>query len=268
MRLTLLRVGLLLLVFPLAACGTGTVKSGPCFNVLYPLAAGRQWKYNLDQQNAKQTALLSVTGVTGDSASLDFIDESGGSPSSFIIHCTDGALTSFSGAEIGFLFFSSGASLTAKTTSGLVAPSRKQFEEMDWQYFWETGLTVSGLITVDAPFLGEIDLIFDDAPVQIRWMTAGGGEGAFESVTTPAGTFSRAVKVTGTAVFNLELDANLGFLRRKIPAVLELTSALWYQPDIGLVRQVFTSSTVSAGGFTYPIEIPSQMILLEYNFSP
>jgi hypothetical protein len=105
MRLTLLRVGLLLLVFPLAACGTGTVKSGPCFNVLYPLAAGRQWKYNLDQQNAKQTALLSVTGVTGDSASLDFIDESGGSPSSFIIHCTDGALTSFfrRGDRVSFL---------------------------------------------------------------------------------------------------------------------------------------------------------------------
>ncbi len=247
---------------------TSEDSSDPCDNVLYPLSAGREWKYETTHEGLEGITVVSITAIEGNAASVDILDQSTGAHSSFIANCAGGALSGFSSAEIGFLFFSSGASLETHTTSGLLAPSGRDLENNNWRYSWQTGLRATGRMTLPDPSLGDIELIFQDAPVQIDWQTAGAGVEAFESVSTPAGTFPMALKVTGKARFDLMVEVHLGSHDQLVPAVLELVSALWYQPNIGLVRQAFVSSQVYIDEYSYPAYITSRMELLEYNFSP
>jgi hypothetical protein len=246
--------------------GTPAVTDSPCENVLYPLAVGRQWRYQVTQGTVKNTAVVAVRTVDGNAASVDLLDESTGNHSLFTVNCAGGALSGFSTAEIGFLFFPSGASLRTHATSGLLAPSEEDLETNHWNYSWITGLVASGRIVIQDLSLGEIEMVFQDAPGRIDWQTAGAGEAAFESVTVPAGTFSETLKVTGKARFNLTVEVKLGGEDQSIPAMLELVSLLRYQPQVGLVKQVFTSSQVLLGGTSYPVNIMSQLELIEYTF--
>jgi hypothetical protein len=246
--------------------GTPAFTGGPCDNILYPLAADRQWRYQVTQGTAKNTAVVAVHAVDGNAASVDLLDDSTGEHSIFTVYCAGEALSGFTSAEIGFLFFSHGASLKTHTTSGLLAPSAGDLKAGNWYSAWTTGLVASGRMVLRDPSLGEIEMVFQDAPGRIDWQTAGAGEAAFESVTVPAGTFSEALKVTGKARFNLTVEVKLGGEGQSIPAVLELVSLLWYQPQVGLVKQVFTSAQILLGGTSCPVNMVSQLDLIEYIF--
>jgi hypothetical protein len=111
------------------------------------------------------------------------------------------------------------------------------------------------------------DLVVENSPVQIVWNTAESGTAEFESVSSHAGTFSNALKVTAKARFDLIVKVHTGSEDQLVPAVLELDASLWYQPNLGLVKQVFTSGEISSAGFSYPLNFPSQMELWEYNFT-
>jgi hypothetical protein len=247
--------------------GTPASSRGPCENVLFPLSAGRQWKYELTHEGVQAAALVSVLSVEGNAASVDLLNQSNGAHSSFTVHCDGEALTDFTSVEIGFLFFSADSALKAHSTSGLLAPSTQDFENHDWDLAWKTGLLASGRLFLTHPSLGDVELAFQDAPVQIDWRTAGAGSQAFESVTSPAGTFPKALKILAQAHFDLMVELRLGTQNQLVPAVLELVSVLWYQPHVGLVRQAFISSQVFIAGQTFPADITSQMELLEYSFS-
>ncbi len=197
---------------------------------------------------------------------MDLLDQTSGAHSSFTVNCAGDALSGFSTAEIGFLFFASVTSLQARTTSGLLAPSERDFSAGNWDYSWTTGMLATGQMVMSNSSMGEIDMVFRDAPVQIKWQTAGAGPQAFESVTAPAGTFSEALKVTAKARFDLMIELNLAGEDQLVPAVLELTSSLWYAPHVGLIKQIFASAEVFVGGYSCPVDISSQMELLEYTF--
>ncbi len=169
--------------------------------------------------------------------------------------------------EIGFLFFSSGTSLIIQTASGIVAPSQQELENNNWALSWETGLLASGQMLLDDPASPVTDLVVENSPVQIVWNTAELGTAAFESVELHAGTFSNALKVTAKARFDLTVKVNAGGQDQLVPAVLELDASLWYQPNVGLVKQVFTSGEISSMGFSSPLTFPSQMELWKYNFA-
>jgi hypothetical protein len=246
---------------------TAPASTNPCENILYPLSAGRQWTYMLTNGESDSVFIVSVTAVEGDAASVDILDQSALSHSSSTVMCTEGALAGFSSMELGFLFYASGTSLIMHTTSGLVAPSQRNLEDNNWNFTWTTGLLASGQMVLDDPSIGEIELVIDEAPVQIEWQTAGAGEDAFEAISTRAGTFPRALKVTAIARFDLIVKMHAGSQDRSWPAVLELDSTLWYQPHVGLVKQTYNSSQVLFAGYSYPADITSQMELLEYNFS-
>jgi hypothetical protein len=246
---------------------TAPASTNPCENILYPLSAGRQWTYALTNGESDSVFIVSVTAVEGDAASVNILDQSALSHSSATVMCTEGALAGFSSMELGFLFYTSGTSLIMHTTSGLVAPSQRNLEDNNWDFTWTTGLLASGQMVLDDPSIGEIELVIDEAPVQIEWQTAGAGENAFEAVSTRAGTFPRALKVTAIARFDLIVKMHAGSQDRSWPAVLELDSTLWYQPHVGLVKQKYNSSQVLFAGYSYPADITSQIELLEYNFS-
>ena len=246
---------------------TTPASTNPCENILYPLSAGRQWTYALTKGESDSIFIVSVTAVDGDTASVDILDQSTHSHSSSTVMCAEGALAGFSSMELGFLFYASGASLIMHTTSGLLAPSQRNLEDNNWNFTWTTGLLASGQMVLDDPPIGEIELVIDEAPVQIEWQTAGAGEDAFEAVSSHAGEFPRALKVTAKARFDLIVKMQAGSEDRSWPAVLELDSTLWYQPHIGLVKQIYNSSQVLFAGNSFPADITSQMELLEYNFS-
>jgi len=246
---------------------TAPVATNPCENILYPLSAGRQWTYLLTNGESDSVFIVSVTAVKGDTASVDILDQSTLSRSSSTVMCTEGALAGFSSVELGFLFYPSEPSLIMHTTSGLLAPSQRNLEDNNWNFPWTTDLLASGQMVLDDSPIGEIELVIDEAPVQIEWQTAGAGEDAFEAVGSRAGTFPRALKVTATARFDLILKMHAGSEDRSWPAVLVLDSTLWYQPHVGLVKQIYNSSQVLFAGDSFPADITSQMELLEYNFS-
>jgi hypothetical protein len=238
---------------------------GQCQNILYPLSADRRWVYQVTREDGVASVAASVTAVEGNVASIDLSDPAGGFQSSFTVNCAAGGLTGFSTAEIGFLFYSSDASLEIRTTSGRLAPSEQDLTAANWNYSWTTELVAGGRMAYGDPSAGGIEMVFEEAPVTIDWRTAGAGSEAFESVTVPAGTFAGALKVTAHARFTLVIQAHLGDEDQLLPAVLDLTSLLWYQPHVGLVKQVFASAEIHSGAYAYPLEIPSQMQLLEYS---
>jgi hypothetical protein len=109
-----------------------------------------------------------------------------------------------------------------------------------------------------------VELVFQDTSLQIDWRTA--GTAAFESVTVPAGTFPQTLKVFADARLDLMVKINIGGQDQVIPAVLELSSSLWYQPNVGLVKQVFTSSQILFSGSSFPLNIAAQMELSAFSF--
>ena len=236
----------------------------PCQNVLYPLATGRRWNYGVHYGETENSVIVTVIDAEGKSALVDLFDESNDAHSSFLVDCSDGTLTEFSIAEIGFLFFPNGASLEVKSTSGLLAPSRRQFEGKDWEYSWSTGMTASGeMVLQDLP-LGEAILEFQDAPVLIEWESTG----ETETLQTPAGTFTEVRTIIARARFDLVIKIGGGVREQSFPAVLEVAAELWYQPNIGLLKQRFTSGEVFLQGNSCPISFLSQLELVSYDFSP
>jgi hypothetical protein len=243
---------------------TQAAAGGQCNNVLYPLSEGNRWLYRVTREDGNATISASVTAVEGNQASITLADPSGGFNSSLAVQCADSGLSGFSPAEIGFLFFSSDSSLEIRTVSGRLAPSEQEFAAQDWQYSWTTGLVASGRIAFGDPSAGGIELVFQEAPVTIDWQTAAAG---VESVTVPAGTFPGARKVTARARFDLMIQTQFGGQDQLLPAVLNLTSLLWYQPHVGLLKQMFVSSEVRSGGCSYPLGIASKMELQEFSVS-
>jgi hypothetical protein len=241
-------------ILPTAKLGAS---GGQCQNILYPLSAGSRWLYQVTRMDGAASVAASAT--------IDLSDPAGGFQSSFTVHCAAGGLTGFSTAEIAFLFYSSDASLEIRTPSGRLAPSEQDLTAANWNYSWTTELVAGGRMAYGDPSAGGIEMVFEEAPVMIDWRTAGAGSEAFESVTVPAGTFAGALKVTAHARFTLVIQAHLGDEDQLLPAVLDLTSLLWYQPHVGLVKQVFASAEIHSGAYAYPLEIPSQMELLEYS---
>jgi hypothetical protein len=213
------------------------------------------------------TAIVSVKTIQGNTASMEILNQGDGLQYSFTIQCSQGALTGLSAVEIGFLFFSSDTFLMIRTTSGIVAPSQQELENNNWALSWETDILASGQMRLNNPTSPLTDLAFENSPVQIVWNTAESGTAAFESVESHAGTFSNALKVTARARFDLTVKVHAGSQDQLVPAVLELEASLWYQPNVGLVKQVFTSSEISSMGFSSPLTFPSQMELWEYNFA-
>jgi hypothetical protein len=238
--------------------------SPPCLNILYPLATGRRWTYSLKRGESDDAVVVTVIEAEGNDAIVDFMDKTEGTHSSFIVNCSEGALTDFSITEIGFLFFSTGASLKVSSTSGLLAPPRSQFEEKNWRYGWSTGLTASGeMVLQDLP-LGETIMKFEDSPVEIDWESTG----ETETLQTPAGLFPEARLFAARANFNMTVIISGGARTQSFPAVLELGAFLWYQPNVGMLKQIFTSGVVIVGGYKYPIGLLSQMELIDYDFPP
>lgn len=246
--------------------GTPADSSGACDNILYPLAAGRWWEYEIVRSKTTTIAEAFVLAVEGNTASVDLLDQSHGTHTAFAVSCAEGVLTGFTAAEIGFLYFPSGTSLIIHTVSGLLAPDKNDLESADWDFAWNTDLLASGRMIVPDPSLGDVELVFQDDPLHIDWRTAGAGAAAFESVTVPAGTFPQALKVFADARFDLAVKVNVGGQDPLIPAVLELSSSLWYQPNVGLVKQVFASSQILFSGSSYPLNFAAPMELSAFSF--
>jgi hypothetical protein len=59
---------------------------------------------------------------------------------------------------------------------------------------------------------------------------------------------------------------NVGGQDQMIPAVLELSASLWYQPGTGLVKQVFTSSRIVVSGSSRPLDFGAHMELAAFSF--
>jgi hypothetical protein len=246
---------------------TGAVTGEPCNNVLYPLTTGRRWTYRSLTGETERMAVVTVTGTVADTATVEILDQSIGRRYTSTVHCTGGVITGFPAIEVGFIFFQPGTLLSISSGSSMLAPAQRDLEQRDWNYSWTTNLVTSGAMSVEHNSLGEVELVFQDSPLQIEWQTAGTGENAFEAVSTHAGEFPRALKVKATARFSLTVNMLGGIPGQSVPIVLVLESSLWYQPNVGLVKQRFDSGYTEYSGITCAMEIPTQMELWEYNFA-
>jgi hypothetical protein len=112
--------------------------------------------------------------------------------------------------------------------------------------------------------LGETVMEFKEAPVKIDWESTG----ETETLQTPAGLFPEARIFAARANFNMTVKINRGARAQSFPAVLELGAFLWYQPNVGMLKQMFTSGVLIVGGNQYPIGLLSQMELADYDFPP
>jgi hypothetical protein len=85
-------------------------------------------------------------------------------------------------------------------------------------------------------------------------------DGTRESITTPAGEFPQAIKVSHTLIMSVTLNLPSG----GTSGALKLKTSHWYEPYVGLVRAQIDSTTVRTLGTDIPASIESTVELIKF----
>jgi hypothetical protein len=264
---TLLAV--VVLLFVSLACGTQSVNgtdqpvaAGPCNNVLFPFVPGNQWIYQSSAGDGSEPSKLGLTvdKVENSSATINALNMSTGVITQTEAECDDGAITNFPALTQTMLIGNAAASdFNLEYVAGVFAPAESAFTASDWLYDWTSDFNATGSIQVQEQG-GTMTIVLQDSPVHLAWQTAGSGDAAFESVTVPAGTFDRALKVQCV----MTMDMSLSVEGMSVSGRLTLRTTQWFEPFTGLLKSQIDSGDVTYMGLTFPISVQGTVELVEF----
>jgi hypothetical protein len=251
------------------ACGTqsagGTdqpVAAGPCYNVLFPFVPGNQWIYQSSAENGSEPSKLGLTvdKVENSSATINALNMSTGIITQTVAECDNGAITNFPALTQTMLIGNAAASdFNLEYVAGVFAPAESAFTGSDWLYDWTSDFNATGSVQVQ--YEGEtMTIVLQDSPVHLAWQTAGSGDAAFESVTVPAGTFDRALKIQSVMTLDISLTAE----GMSVSGTLILRTTQWFEPFTGLLKSQIDSGDVTYLGLTFPISVKDTVELVEF----
>jgi hypothetical protein len=241
---------------------TGAVKY-PCHSIFFPLVAKTTWVYREINASGSKILKIYAQSVEGSSASISLWDLSSLARSDITVTCQDGAISRLSLFEAGFLFLPRNGKFQMQSTSGLITPSEAALEAADWDFSWNADLDVSGsFLVVDRETSAIYSITVPESTIRIEWRTAGAGDEARESVTVDYDTYPRAVKVFMNASFAILLSTDEA--NQNVPATLEISGTLWFEPYVGLVKLTMDTSDILWNGTTLSVDMGSSLELTRF----
>lgn len=239
------------------------VDGGPCANTFYPMVPGYQWIYEVTSEGETSQISLTVSEVSGNEATLNALYLDSGVTTEATVECRDGAILNFPVMLLGFLFGDVDGELNVEHIDGEYAPSYATFASQNWEHTWMGEYLASG--TINAVVDGdEVTGTLAESPLDMQWNTLGEGEAIFEAITVEAGEFPRAIKLERELVFDLDVELEESGYTTSVAAVLTLQNNLWFEPNMGQLKQEIERASIKVYGVNFPIEIIGSIELVEF----
>lgn len=236
---------------------------GPCANTFYPMVPGYQWIYEVTSEGETSQISLTVSKVDGNEATLNALYLDSGVTTEATVECQDGAILNFPVMLLGFLFGDVDGELDVEHVDGEYAPSYSTLDSHNWDHSWTGEYLASGVI--DAVVDGDqITGKLSESPVDMEWNTLGEGEAIFEAITIKAGEFPRAIKLEREIIFDFDAEMEESGYTVSVAAVLTLQNNLWFEPNIGQLKQEIERASIKVYGVNFPIEMTGSIELIEF----
>ncbi len=239
---------------------------GACANTFYPMIPGYQWIYEVTAEGETNQISLTVTEVNGNQATLHALYLKSGVTSETIVDCDDGAILSFPVVMLGFLFGDVDGDLTMVHQSGVFAPNYQTLSDQNWDAEWAGEYLASGTLAAQIegqPATGTLE----ESPLHMQWNTLGAGQAIFETVSVKAGNYPQAIKLERQIDFDFTAEVTENGTPMSLKAAITLQNNLWFEPNIGLLKQEIDQASVKLYGVNFPIEMTGTMELVEFRIS-
>ncbi len=245
--------------------------TNPCYNIFYPLSPGNQWVYKINSAENVETATpdpndtydqigITVTTIDGNQAKLDALDLSSGVITQTVVECDNGAIKNFPLLTLSLIFGDqANGAAQIDYQNGVFMPSETELMDKNWVHSWSGDYVLKGNFTAQDD---EDQIVFtiSDSPMNLKWES----KGIRESVEVPAGIFPDAVRVDRETEMNISIQLNSGTDAMKFDGVLTFENTLWYQPNVGLLKEEVHSANISYRGMTFPVVVTGDLELQEF----
>ena len=232
------------------------VPSGPCDNPLVPLRVGNQWTYRATTESGESLYTLKAL-ERQDGANIivlvEFSDQKNSASVQEQVVCLDGAIENFPLFVMDMLFGDlMGKHVNTYHESGVYAPAHSTFAEKDWVLDWQAEYLTEENLKIENPTQGPDLFMLPNTPIVLSFQT----DATYEAVSTPAGEFPGALKVSQSFTLPTTIGAN--------GATLTLDTTQWYQPYVGLVRAQVDSASLDVFGQPVSVPLESSLELVEF----
>jgi hypothetical protein len=236
--------------------------SGPCNNILFPLADGNQWVYEATSTGGGGSPTTSeyawsVSAGSGDSVTLGTMFYDSGTVVSANVQCVDGAVENFPLTVSNIAIGDMEGAIEYTYVSGKYLPSLQELEAGNWQNTWQTVVNSSGTITTD--YEGEnMTIVLEESPITMDWQILEKDV----SVSVPAGTFDNAVRINQQMVYEIKsMKISSGDMPLEISTTMTFDSDYWFVPNLGLVKTQVNSANMDLFGSNFPVEMTGGSVL-------
>ncbi len=222
------------------------VPNGPCDNPLIPLGTGNQWVYRVTTPIGESRFSLTSLGIQQGAnivALVEYSDQKNNLTVRYPIICQDEAIVNYPLFVVNMLFSDYlDKYISTSHESGDYAPSYQSLIQNNWALNWQAGYLTEDGVYLRNPW-GQADLYIPaNTQIEVSFIL----NGLREAVTSPAGNFPQALKITQ-------------FLSLPVTGSgLYIGISQWYEPYIGLVRAQINA--VLMGRLKLPVESTLELV--------
>jgi hypothetical protein len=235
-----------------------------CRNILYPVAVGQQWLYQVNALSRADIINMSVLSVNNSQGNVLVNNQTTGSTKQVQVQCDGDLIRSFPFMSVDGLFLGNfvNSSMAASYVSGVLAPNEAAFLNNNWALAWSSQYLISGSTTINRNSR-QINVTMNNSPITLTCQTLATGDAAFETVTVAAGTF-RALKVVCTE--QGQVTANVDGIN--VAGLAEGRSNQWFAPNIGLVKMQIEFAMVKIFGVSFSVLTENNLELKSFTAAP
>lgn len=238
------------------------VPNGPCDNPLVPLRTGNQWTYRVTTTGGEARYSLKSLGRQDGAnivALVEYSDQKNNLTVQDPVVCQDGAIENYPLFVMNMLFLDYlNKYINTYHESGVYAPNYQSLTQNNWTITWQADYLTEDEAYIKNPLGGPDLFILQSTPVGLSFQM----DGWRESVTTPAGNFPQALKITQE--FSLNVTITAPGSGSGTSDSLTLLTTQWYEPYFGLVRAQVDSASLSGNGMGYSVPIERTVELVEF----
>ncbi len=218
------------------------VPAGPCDNPLVPLGAGNQWTYRVTTTKGEslfRLASLEIQNAANIIALVEYSDQKNNLTINNSVICQDGAIVNYPLFVLNMLFVDYlDKYIDTYHESVDYAPNYRSLIQDNWVLNWQPSYLTENEVYLRDPS-GAADLyIASNTHIELSFNL----NGMRESVTTPAGDFPQALKITQGFLLPVTFTAAGGGAGSGDS--LKIITTQWVEPYIGLVRAQITSASL------------------------
>lgn len=237
--------------------------NGVCENSFYPLITGTQWVYEVTSEGETSQIGITVTEVVDNQARLNALYLETGITTEINVDCENGAIINYPILLLGFLFGDVDGEMNLQHKDGVFMPNYETFVAHNWDYSWTSQYSASGIVSAEIDG-DNVTGILEESPLDMDWNTLGAGEAIFEAITVKAGEFPHAIKLEREARFDFNAEVTEEGQTVSLAAVLTLKTNIWYEPNMGMLKQEIDQASVKVYGVNFPITMDGNLELVEF----